>query len=683
MHPGESLLVHSGSGGVGQAAISIALAMGCTVFTTVGSHEKRDFLKRRFPQLEDRHIANSRDLSFEEHVLRETDGRGVDLVLNSLADAKLKASVRCLAENGRFLEIGKFDLSKDSPLGMSVFLKSVTFHGITLESLYGDSPFVVAKRRHVMQLLREGMASGVVRPLNAERFTSDQVEEAFRYMASGKHVGKVVLEMRPEETQPTAAPPKPLSVQAVARTRFYEEKSNTASVDGKKLEQTSFVATIDAATLSGSLQIIKEAAAIGPVGGIFNLGVVLHDALLENQTAATFEAVCKIKIDGTRHLDELSRKLCPKLDHFVVFSSIASSRGNLGQSNYGFANAAMERICEKRTAAGLPGLAIQWGPVDDVGLFQLSQSVDIEGLGLVPQRIASCISVMDQLLSQKRTVVSSYVKPDHTTKVSSEKGDVTHSIARILGIKDPSSLKPDITFGDYGMDSLMAVEVKQTLERDFDLALSMQQIRQLTIKELRNIGHTSSIASTKKKSLIDEQGYLPVRAIGVQRTTDVPLGSITEMAATYLKVILQAQPRGPYHIVGYSYGCAVAFEMAVHLQATGATVGSLIFLDGAPQYVRLLAGYRRDLLDEGTNEQETNIMCSYLMRYIASDFSEVRDKLSQCNTLDAKLDAAIDIFLMGFSGRSTKPRRHFQGYEYVICIFESGKHLRANCEVQR
>ncbi|KAL3252495.1 hypothetical protein MRX96_054890 [Rhipicephalus microplus] len=84
----------------------------------------------------------------------------------------------------------------------------------------------------------------------------------------------------------------------------------------------------------------------------------------------------------------------------------------------------------------------------------------------------------------------------------------------------------------------------------------------------------------------------------------------------------QAQPRGPYHIVAYSYGCAVTFEIALQLQVAGAVIGSLIFLDGAPKYVRLIAGYRRDLLDKGTNEQGTSILCSYMMQYIATDFSK-------------------------------------------------------------
>ncbi|CAH1408431.1 unnamed protein product [Nezara viridula] len=113
---GNTILIHSGTGGVGQAAIHVALFKGCTVFTTVGTQEKRDFIKKHFPQIKESHIGNSRDTTFEQMIMRETNGRGVDMVLNSLAEDKLLASVRCLAKGGQFLEIGKFDLSRNNPL---------------------------------------------------------------------------------------------------------------------------------------------------------------------------------------------------------------------------------------------------------------------------------------------------------------------------------------------------------------------------------------------------------------------------------------------------------------------------------------------------------------------------------------------------------------------------------------
>ncbi len=123
---GEKVLIHSGSGGVGQAAINICLSLDCQLFITVGSDVKRDFLKKLYPSLCDRNFSTSRDLSFKTHVMNETNGLGVDVVLNSLSEEKLKASVECLANNGRFLEIGKYDLSQNNILGENMNYKICT-----------------------------------------------------------------------------------------------------------------------------------------------------------------------------------------------------------------------------------------------------------------------------------------------------------------------------------------------------------------------------------------------------------------------------------------------------------------------------------------------------------------------------------------------------------------------------
>ena len=117
LQEGESVLIHAGSGGVGQAAINVCLSMGCQVFTTVGTKEKRAFIKKQFPSITDNHIFDSRSVSFGDAVLRATNGRGVDVILNSLSEEKLQTGIHCLAKNGRFLEIGKYDMIINSAIG--------------------------------------------------------------------------------------------------------------------------------------------------------------------------------------------------------------------------------------------------------------------------------------------------------------------------------------------------------------------------------------------------------------------------------------------------------------------------------------------------------------------------------------------------------------------------------------
>ncbi|GBO09431.1 Fatty acid synthase, partial [Araneus ventricosus] len=139
LRKGERVLIHSGTGGVGQAAIAIALSLGCEVFTTIG----------------------------------------VDVILNSLAEEKLRATLNCLAQHGRFLEIGKYDLSNNTPL----------------DALFEYKSYSSQAKKEVVQLVRDGIANGTVKPLNSILFDRDQAEQAFRFMASGKHIGKVVLKV--------------------------------------------------------------------------------------------------------------------------------------------------------------------------------------------------------------------------------------------------------------------------------------------------------------------------------------------------------------------------------------------------------------------------------------------------------------------------------------------------------
>uniref|UniRef100_A0A8C2AHR4 Fatty acid synthase n=1 Tax=Cyprinus carpio TaxID=7962 RepID=A0A8C2AHR4_CYPCA len=521
LRPGESVLIHSGSGGVGQAAIAIALSMRCRVFTTVGSGEKKAYLQERFPQLTAESFANSRDASFEQHVMLQTQGKGVDLVLNSLAEEKLQASLRCLIYHSLTFKL---------PC-MALFLKNVAFHGILLDALFEEGN---REWEEVSELLKKGIASGVVQPLRTTVFERNQVEDAFRYMAQGKHIGKVLLQVRSEETSSTVPAASPLYIPAICRTFFPASLSYiiTGGLGGfglelaqwltergaRKLVLTSrsgirngyqakrvrewqamgiqvLVSTSDVSSMAGTERLINEACRLGPVGGIFHLAMVLKDGMLENLTPQHFTDVNKPKYGGTINLDSVTRQKCPELQHFVVFSSVSCGRGNAGQSNYGFANSTMERVCEQRRHDNLPGLAIQWGAIGDVGVvLETMGGNDAVIGGTLPQRMSSCLEVLDRFLCQQRPVMSSFVLAEKVVVAKGEgsgQRDLVEAVAHILGVRDVSSLNADASLADLGLDSLMGVEVRQTLERDYDIVMAMREIRQLTINKLRELSNQS------------------------------------------------------------------------------------------------------------------------------------------------------------------------------------------------
>ena len=138
----ESVLIHAGSGGVGQAAINVCLSMDCEIYTTVGTEEKRKFIKETFPSIKDDHIFDSRSVSFGDDLLRATDGKGVDVILNSLSEEMLQIGLTCLADNGRFIEIGKYDMVIDSlfgqshPLYISIYLSLLLYLSLSLSPKY-------------------------------------------------------------------------------------------------------------------------------------------------------------------------------------------------------------------------------------------------------------------------------------------------------------------------------------------------------------------------------------------------------------------------------------------------------------------------------------------------------------------------------------------------------------------
>jgi len=253
--------------------------------------------------------------------------------------------------------------------------------------------------------------------------------------------------------------------------------------------QVSIVNT-DFTTTAGATKLIQDAQKIGPIGGIFNLAMVLKDSLIENQSVETFEIVTKPKIEGTLNLDQASRTLCPELDYFVVFSSAAAGRGNAGQTNYGLANSFMERICEERKKEGLSGLAIQFGAIGDVGVIHEHMGGnDVVLGGTIPQRLPSCLSVLDMFLRKKQmSVVASTVLPEVTGKKSGgEKLSLLHSVAKILGLKSTTLTNKSVTLGELGIDSLMAVELKQILEWYADLTLTTPEIRELSWERLMQL----------------------------------------------------------------------------------------------------------------------------------------------------------------------------------------------------
>ncbi|XP_055614202.1 fatty acid synthase-like, partial [Uranotaenia lowii] len=671
---GKSILIHAGSGGVGIAAIETCLAYNLEVFTTVSSKEKRNFLLKRFPQLKRENIGKSRDTSFERMIKIRTEGQGVDYVLNSLAEEKLQASVRCLANGGHFFEIGKYDISKNSKLAMELFQKGITFTAIFLDLLFKGT---INQKRRLHRMLTNDIQRGVIKPLPVTIFPAPEIEKAFRYLAGGKHMGKVLLRLRERDDSRCTLP---LTVTA----RLYCSSDCTyivlGGLGGFGLELTDWlvlrgcrnvilcsrrgisepyqeyrirtwqdygvkvvVSTENISTESGCRSLITEATKLGPVAGIFNLAVQLRDASFENQTPETFAQCLAPKATATVLLDRLSREMCPELQHFVVFSSVSCGRGNAGQSNYGMANSVMERVVERRRADGLPAKAIQWGAVGDVGLIaaMTGERADFSIGGTLQQRIACCLHKLDQLLTCEEPIVSSMVVAEKSSGADKAR-NIVEAVMNIMNIRDLKSISLDSTFADIGMDSLMAVEIKQVMERDFNMILSPQELRTLTFLKLqkimqekcemegevnetqsegfiimiKNLGceatseHTVLRLPSLSSDLLYDQAVLIVPGIesvagnvwySIASKINAPvfvLQTLKYYQSLNLEIIVNSvidelldkvfKKLEQFCIIGYSFGALIAIEIVKRLEKAGFK-GKLILLDGSPKYLTQIA----------------------------------------------------------------------------------------------
>ncbi|XP_002137899.4 fatty acid synthase [Drosophila pseudoobscura] len=722
---GKSILIHAGTGGIGLAAIRVALAYNLEVFTTCSTPQKKQFLLDTFPQLKESNIGNSRDTSFELMIQRETDGNGVDFVLNSLSEDKLLASVRCLGKSGHFLEIGKFDMANDSKLGMGCFLKEITFHAVLADSL------LVAPEEdiwHLKSLIDADISKGIIQPLPVQVFPAHEIEQAFRHLIGGKHIGKVVIQVRDTPDNPATLPVRVMSqiyfkpnlsyVIPGGLGGFGMELADWMALRGaRKLILSSsrgitkdyqsyrialwktygcevVINTADISTIEGCQKLLSEASKLGPVGGIFNLAVMLRDAIFSNQSLDQFVESFAPKAVATKHLDTLSRVFCPELEHFVVFSSVSCGRGNAGQTNYGMANSIMERIIECRHRDGLPGKAIQWGAVGEVGLVadMAEDKIDMEIGGTLQQRIASCLQELDYLLSAESPIVASMVVAEKRSGRSGNES-IIDAVMNIMGIRDLKSVSLGTTLSEMGMDSLMAVEIKQTLERDFELVLSPQDLRSLTFQKLqefveakegentddikmifasdsnllgmdlllRNLGdeaHCDQVmiplntsAAPSKQSFppniiipglegtAGQAWYhigsnLQSRAVVLQLHQFASLETVQEIAEQSLERVKPIlKPTEPFYIIGYSYGTFVALKLAQLLENAGFR-GHIMLLDGAPHFLKRLTN-----LHLGENFSDNDLYDLLLTRIVSKIFHQesTAPAFHKINSLEEKM----------------------------------------------
>ncbi|WP_458254318.1 SDR family NAD(P)-dependent oxidoreductase [Streptomyces stephensoniae] len=517
---GESVLVHAGAGGVGMAAVQLARQAGARVFATA-SPAKWDVL--RAGGLDDAHIASTRTTDFAEKFLTATEGRGVDLVLDSLAREFVDAGLRLLPNGGRFVEMGKTDVR--DPETVARQHPGVRYRAFDL--MEAGPERIGEMLTDVLRLFEQG----VLRPLPVTGWDVRQAPAALRSLSRARGVGKNVLLLPappdPEGTVLVTGATGTLGrllarhlVVAHGIRHLLLAGRRGGSADGMPelvreltgLGASVTVAACDVADRAALAALLGSVDATHPLTAVVHAAGVLDDATVTGLTPDRLDRVLRPKADAALALHELTRDL--DLAALVLFSSGAAQFGAAGQANYAAANAVLDALAAERRAEGLPGLSIGWGLWEERSEMTAAVTAgrgagagaltSAEGLALfdaalgspyayrLAARIApSALRADDRLPA----VLRGLVRPARTGAGSASAAELARSMARqlaelpeaelhrtlldlvrgtaaaVLGHSSPDLIRAARPFKDVGFDSLTGVELRNRLVSSTGLRL--------------------------------------------------------------------------------------------------------------------------------------------------------------------------------------------------------------------
>ncbi|MBO8194632.1 type I polyketide synthase [Streptomyces oryzae] len=533
---GERVLIHSASGGTGLAAIAVARRLGAQVLATAGSEEKRRYLHGMGIET----VMDSRSLDFTEQTLEATDGQGVDVVLNSLSGAAIRAGLDTLRPFGRFVELGMRDILSDAPVGLAPFRHNITMRTVDLIGLQRQQPGLFADLfREVM----EEFAEGRLKPFHCTTSPLGEATDTFRTMAGADHIGKLVLTV-PDHGEVTAAlPPEQHIAQpdgtyvvtgglrglGLATARWLADQGAGRLILNGRTPPTSEAAqAISAMVGRGSeVRVVlgdisdpetaeRLAAAASENGsrlrGIVHCAMVLDDAAVTNIREEQLQRVWGPKADGAWNLHNATADSPP--DWFVLFSSMASLLGNPGQGAYAAANSWLDTFAAWRSSRGMPTLAVNWGPWGETGAatdfadrgyrtIPTDQGLDALGTLLSQGRVRTGVIPGEPetwvLPAVRRSSFFSRVTPQEETQQQATPADA--DIASRLREAEPglprrtllenyladhiravlrlgnSALDPQTPLKNLGFDSLLSMELRVRLEAELGVKLPTTFVR--------------------------------------------------------------------------------------------------------------------------------------------------------------------------------------------------------------
>ncbi|MET4429274.1 polyketide synthase 5 [Mycolicibacterium sp. 624] len=534
---GDKVLIHSATGGVGQAAIAVARAAGADIFATADSAGHRQLLH----DMGIEHVYDSHSVDFADQIRRETAGYGIDIVLNSAIGSAQRAGFELLALGGRFVDISQRDSHTDTRLELSPFRRNLSFYGLDLGLMSVSHPGQVQESLRTVYRLT---ADGVLPMPERTHYPLADAAAALHQMSTAQHTGKLVLDIPHAGRSDVVLPPE--QVRAFRRDGayiitgglgdlglFFAQRlaaggcgrivlTSRSEPDQKTMETIEFIRATGAEVVVecgdvGEPETAQRAVAAAtgsglPVRGVLHAASVIDDATLTNITDDLLEQEWAPKVHGAWNLHVAT--VSQPLDWFCSFSSVAGLVGSSGRGAYAAANSWLDAFTMWRRTQGLPATAIAWGawaqighntaaahgadvaiaPDDGAYAFEAllrhdrpctgyAQVVGKPWLATFPQHSAFTQALrstgQNSTGSARLRAQLTGLPPDEWPSV------LRHLIADQAGLILRRSIDPDRALSEYGLDSLGALELRTRVETETGVRISTTDIT--TVHDLADL----------------------------------------------------------------------------------------------------------------------------------------------------------------------------------------------------
>lgn len=526
---GDKVLIHSATGGVGQAAIAVARATGAEIFATAGSEERRQLLRDWGIE----HVYDSRTTAFADQIRADTGGYGVDIVLNSVTGPAQRAGLELLAFGGRFVEIGKRDIYADTRMGLFPFRRNLSFYAVDLALMTVTHP---DKIRDLLATVYQQVADGSLPLPDITHFPLAEAATAIRMVGGARHTGKLVLDVPDTGLSQVILPPEQVRVfrddgayiitgglgglglflaermAAAGCGRIVVNSRSAPSNRSREIIELIRATGADIVVECGDIadpdtahRLVAAATQTGlPVRGVLHAAAVVEDATLTNITDDLVERDWAPKVYGAWNLHEALRsqpsQTSAALDWFCSFSSAAALVGSPGQGAYAAANSWLDAFMQWRRAQGLPATSIAWGAWSDIGRGTAMAEDDnaitpdegayaFEAIlrharvynGYAPVLGTPWLTAFAHRSPFAEMFLTDGQGPSETRKLKAELAALpreewpTHLrrlIGQQVGLLLRRTVDPDRPLSEYGLDSLGHLELRTRIETETGVRVS-------------------------------------------------------------------------------------------------------------------------------------------------------------------------------------------------------------------